>query len=226
MAKRRESDANPGEYMTRIYLVRHGTTEWNREEIFRGRAECPLDESGLAEARATGAYFEGVGIDLIYTSPLSRAGETARIIGEGRGLQVVPDPAFIDLDFGEWQGLPLREVRERYPDLYRIWRERPQDARFPGGETLAEATSRAWERLLGIIAECPEKTIIIVSHRVITKILICAAVGLDNSHFWQIKQDTTAINCLEHARGRFVLSLMNDTCHLKSIRSSGPRKDF
>lgn len=212
--------------MTRIYLVRHGTTEWNREEIFRGRAECALNETGLAEARTAAAYFQGVGIDFIYTSPLSRAAETARIIAQGRGVQVVSDPAFIDLDFGKWQGLPLREVRERYPDLYRLWRERPQDARFPGGEDLAEVRSRAWERLLEIILEHPEKTILIVSHRVTTKILICAALGLDNSHFWQIKQDTTAINCLEHARGRFVLSLMNETCHLKSIHSSGTRKDF
>jgi broad specificity phosphatase PhoE len=61
---------------------------------------------------------------------------------------------------------------------------------------------------------------------VITKVLICAALGLDNSHFWQIKQDTTAINCLEYARGYFIVSLLNDTCHLKSIHRGGEKKDF
>ncbi|HYB20032.1 MAG TPA: histidine phosphatase family protein [Thermodesulfobacteriota bacterium] len=212
--------------MTRVYLIRHGTTEWNREEIFRGRADCPLNDTGRAEAQAAAAYLREVEIEKIYTSPLSRAAETAAAVAAERKLQAIPDLAFIDLDFGEWQGLPLKEVREKYPDLYRTWRERPQDATFPGGENLAQVRARAWEGLLRVARDNPEKTTLIVSHRVITKVLICAALGLDNSHFWQIKQDTTAINCLEYARDQFVAALINDTCHLKGIHASAWRKDF
>ena len=212
--------------MARIYLVRHGTTEWNREEIFRGRVDCPLDETGRAEARALAVYFGELPIERIFTSPLARAAETAAAIAAGRGVDVVSDPAFIDLDFGEWQGHPLQEVREKYPDLYRAWRERPQEVTFPGGESLDRARERAWERLLQIARENPDRTAVIVSHRVITKILICAALGLDHSHFWQIKQDTTAVNCLEFSRRGIVLSLLNDTCHLKSIHPRGERRDF
>ena len=212
--------------MTRIYLVRHGTTEWNREEIFRGRADCALNETGRAEARATAAYFEGMDLDGIYTSPLARAAETAAAIAAGRGIEVGSEPAFIDLDFGEWQGRPLKGVREKYPELYRAWRERPQEVTIPGGENLDSVRARAWEGLLRVARENPDRTVVIVSHRVITKILICAALGLDNSHFWQIKQDTTAINCLEYARGYFIVSLLNDTCHLKSIHPEGGKKDF
>jgi len=212
--------------MTRVYLIRHGTTEWNREEIFRGRVDCALNESGRAEARAVAAYFEGVELDGIYTSPLARAAETAAAIAAGRGIEVGSDPAFIDLDFGEWQGRPLKEVREKYPELYRAWRERPQEVTIPGGENLDSVRARAWEGLLRVARENPDRTVVIVSHRVITKVLICAALGLDNSHFWQIKQDTTAINCLEYARGYFIVSLLNDTCHLKSIHPEGGKKDF
>jgi len=212
--------------MTRIYLVRHGTTEWNREEIFRGRVDCALNEEGRAEAGAVAAYFEGMDLDGIYTSPLSRAAETAAAISAGRGIEVVSDPAFIDLDFGEWQGHPLKEVREQYPELYRAWRERPQEVTFPGGENLDRVRERAWEGLLKVVRENPDRTVVIVSHRVITKVLICAALGLDNSHFWQIKQDTTAVNCLEYARGIFIVSLLNDSCHLKSIHPRGGKKDF
>jgi len=212
--------------MTRIYLVRHGTTEWNREEIFRGRVDCALNEEGRAEARAAAAYFGGMELDGIYTSPLSRAVETAAAIAAGRGIEVVSDPAFIDLDFGEWQGHPLKEVKEKYPELYRAWRERPQEVIFPGGENLDRVRERAWEGLLKVVRENPDRTVVIVSHRVITKVLICAALGLDNSHFWQIKQDTTAVNCLEHARGNFIVSLLNDSCHLKSIQPRGGKKDF
>jgi broad specificity phosphatase PhoE len=212
--------------MTRIYLIRHGTTEWNREEIFRGRADCALNDTGRAEAQAVAAYFQGVEIEKIYSSPLSRADETAKAIAAKRGLPVIPNSAFIDLDFGEWQGLPLKEVREKYPDLYRVWRERPQDVTFPGGENLARVRARAWEGLLRVVQENREKTALIVSHRVITKVLICAALGLDNSHFWQIKQDTTAINCLEYARDQFVASLINDTCHLKAVHPPAWKRDF
>jgi broad specificity phosphatase PhoE len=214
------------EEMTLVYLVRHGTTEWNREEIFRGRADCALNETGRAEARAVAAYFQGVELDGIYTSPLARAAETAAAIAAGRGIEVTSDPAFIDLDFGEWQGHPLKEVREKYPELYRAWRERPQEVTFPGGENLDRVRERAWEGLLKVARENPDRTVAIVSHRVITKVLICAALGLDNSHFWQIKQDTTAINRLEYSRGAFTVSLLNDTCHLKSLHLPGRRKDF
>jgi broad specificity phosphatase PhoE len=212
--------------MTRVYLVRHGTTDWNREEIFRGRIDCPLNETGRAEARAVADSLQGTKIGRIYTSPLSRAAETARVIAAGRGIQVIPEAAFTDLDFGEWQGLPLKDAKEKHPDLYRAWREQPQAVTFPGGESLDKVRGRAWEGLLRLVQENPEKTILIVSHRVVTKVLVCAALGLDNSHFWQIKQDTTAVSCLEYARDRFVACLLNDTCHLKAIHPSAVKKDF
>ena len=77
-----------------------------------------------------------------------------------------------------------------------------------------------------VIRENPGKTVLIVSHRVITKVLICAVLGLDDSHFWQIKQDTTAVNCFEYTGKNFVVSLINDTCHLKMVHPSSSRKDF
>jgi len=212
--------------MTRVYLVRHGTTEWNKEEIFRGRIDCKLNDTGLAEARALEGYFQDVVIDSIYSSPLSRAEETARAVALPRGLTVIPDPAFIDMDYGEWQGLPLKEVKEKFTDLYRLWQERPQDVTFPGGENLAQVRTRAWEGLGRVVQQNPGKTVLVVSHRVITKVLTCAALGLDDSHFWQIKQDTTAVNCFEYTGNTFIASLINDTCHMKSIHFNVYRKDF
>ncbi len=204
--------------VTRIYLVRHGTTDWNKEEIFRGRVDCRLNETGREEARALENYFRQIHIDSIYSSPLSRAADTARAVAGSRGLEVRLDPAFIDLDFGEWQGLSLKSVREKYSEGYRIFRERPHEAGFPAGETLRQVRSRAWERFRVLAQENRSKTILIVSHGVITKVLICAALGLDDSHFWQIKQDNTAVNCFEYNGKLFIASLMNDTCHLKSGR--------
>jgi broad specificity phosphatase PhoE len=201
--------------MTRIYLVRHGTTEWNKEEVFRGRAECRLNETGQAEAKALSLYFEDIPLAGVYSSPLARAMETARPTAEAKGREVVPDPAFTDLDFGAWQGLPLKEAKEKYPELYRLWREQPGAVFFPRGEDLAQVRNRSWEGLQRLAAGNPQQTILIVTHRVVTKVLICAALGLDDSRFWQVKQDSTAINCLEYSRGIFHIALINDTCHLK-----------
>jgi broad specificity phosphatase PhoE len=212
--------------MTRLYLVRHGTTEWNKEEIFRGRIDCKLNETGRAEAHALEGYFRDVAIDSIYSSPLSRALETAQAVAFPKGLTVMPDPAFIDLDYGEWQGLSLNDVQEKYPDLYRIWQERPQEITFPGGENLAQVRTQAWEGLGRVVQANPGKIVLVVSHRVVTKVLICAALGLDDSHFWQIKQDTAAVNCFEYTGKTVIVSLVNDTCHMKPIHSNISRKDF
>ncbi len=212
--------------MTRVYLVRHGTTDWNKEEIFRGRVDCKLNETGQAEARALAGYFRDIPVEVIYSSPLSRATETAQVIAAAKGLRVLPDPAFVDMDFGAWQRMPLREVKEKYPELYRVWREQPQAMTPPGGENLPQVRARAWEGLRRIVQENPERALLIISHRVVTKVLICAVLGLDDSHFWQIQQDTTAVNCFQHNGGVFITSLINDTCHLKPLHSYALRKDF
>jgi broad specificity phosphatase PhoE len=212
--------------MTRIYLVRHGMTEWNKEEIFRGRFDCKLNETGLAEARALEGYFRDILIESVYSSPLSRATDTAQAIAVSKGLKVAPDPAFVEIDYGEWQGLPLKEVERKYADTYRLWLERPHEVTFPKGENLTRVRTRAWEGFKRVVRENPGKTVLVVSHRGVAKVLICAALGMDNSHFWQIKQDTGAVNSIECEGKTFVVSLVNDTCHMKGIHFGVSRKDF
>jgi probable phosphoglycerate mutase len=77
-----------------------------------------------------------------------------------------------------------------------------------------------------VVRDHPGKTIVFVSHRVICKVLICAILGLDNSHFWQIAQDTTAINLIQYRKGKYILSLMNETCHLKPLKEQRQKVDF
>ncbi len=203
--------------MTRVYLVRHGTTEWNKEEIFRGRADCSLNEKGREEGKALAAYFRDIPLLAIYSSPLVRAMETAETIAAPQNRIVIPEPAFTDLDFGLWQGLTIQEVKESYPDLYRAWRERPHEVTFPQGENLAGVRDRAWQGLMRRVEENRDQTFLIVTHRVVTKILLMMVLGLDLSQFWRIQQNTAAVNCLDHTGKMFIASLINDTCHLGSI---------
>lgn len=212
--------------MTHIYLVRHGQTAWNREEIFRGRSDVPLDETGLKQAELAGLYFKELKLDAIYSSPLSRAWQTAERIAAPHGLRVQPLQGIIDMSFGQWEGHPHEEIKRMDPETYRLWREEPHRAKLPGGETLDEVRERAMAALEEVIRIHPEGTIVLVSHRVVNKVLLCGILGLDNSHFWQIIQDTTAINLIRYQRGRYFLALMNETCHLKPLKNEVTRVDF
>jgi broad specificity phosphatase PhoE len=212
--------------MTSIYLVRHGQTAWNKEEIFRGRTDVPLDETGLRQAELVGQYFKGMEIHAIYSSPLSRAWQTAQKIAQFHNLQVEPLEGIVDMSFGNWEGHPHQEIRKIDSETYRQWVESPQLVKLPGGEGLDDVRMRAMTALGEVIRKHQDQTIILVSHRVVCKVLICAILGLDNSHFWQIAQDTTAINLIQYKNGKYILSLMNETCHLKALKEERLKVDF
>ena len=212
--------------MTNIYLVRHGQTAWNKEEIFRGRSDVPLNDTGLREAELAGEFFRGLEIDAVYSSPLLRALETARKIASVLHLDVNPLPGIIDMSFGIWEGQPLEEVKRNDRERYRIWRDEPHVLVLPKGESLDEVRARSMAALEEVIRSHPGRNVILVSHRVINKVILCGVLGLDNSHFWQIAQDTTAINLIQYREGRYVLSFMNETCHLKGYKKEGLKKDF
>lgn len=217
--------------MIRFILVRHGQTEWNRVERYRGRADIPLNEVGIAQAQAVAERLAGVPIAAVYSSPLSRAFETARAIAEKHGHDVETTDALIDIDFGDWQGLTPKEVSEKYPDLHSDWLHHPERVKMPGGESLDDVRARVLDfvkelsfprqkedRGKDLAKRFENQTVVLVSHRVVCKVLLCAVLELDNSRFWQIEQDNVAINTFEwDQRQGFVVHSINDTCHLKGL---------
>ena len=212
--------------MTSVYLVRHGETAWNKEEIFRGRTDISLNEIGFREAELVGDYLKGKDIHVIYSSPLSRAMETARSIAQVFNLKVQPLEGIIDMSFGKWEGVSLKEVQTRDGELYRQWREEPHLITLPGGESLDEVRVRAMAALEEVIRYHKGMNIVLVSHRVINKVIICGILGIGNSHFWQIGQGTAAVNLIQYKEGKYILSLLNETCHLKSLQEERLKIDF
>lgn len=212
--------------MTQIYLIRHGQTQWNREEIFRGTADVPLNESGMREAHLAGEALGDKPIRGVYSSPLPRAKETAEAIARRHGLGVQLLDGLKDVFFGEWQGLSHQAVREAYPDLYRLWLKEPHAVIFPGGESLGVVQARAVEAVQKVVSDHPDETVAVVSHRVVNRVLICGSVGIDLSRFWQIGQDTGGISLLTWKRGRFLLTCLNDTCHLRGMDQDRLKVDF
>ncbi len=211
--------------MTQIILVRHGRTPWNKDKIFRGTFDIPHDEVGQEEARLAGEWLKGETIHAAYCSPLSRARDTAEAIARHHGLEVRDLPGLIDLNYGDWQGVPLAEVKVKYADLYRQWETAPHTVRFPNGETLDEVRIRALAAVDEVLQRHPGQVVLLAAHRVVNKVLIAAFIGLDNSHFWRIGQDTTAINRFQWTGTTWNILAVNDTCHLRSM-ARGPYVDF
>ena len=210
--------------MTEIILARHGETAWNVAEVFRGRVSVGLNETGLKQAALLAEYLSNLEIEALYSSPLPRALQTAEAVAERCGLKVNVESRLTDFDFGQWQGLPHQEVREKYGELYLLWENSPEQIRMPGGESLSDVRERAIPVVDDLIGKHAGR-VVLVSHRVVNKVLICALLGLENSHFWNIRQDTCGITDFIYERGRFILTKHNDTSCLKPLRTAKLR-DF
>ncbi len=211
--------------MTEILLIRHGETGWNVSETFRGRADVELNETGLRQAELLGKYLSAGKIDVIYSSPLKRAVKTAGAIAKYQKIQVNTAENLIDFDYGEWQGLTVAEVKKWDDVLYQDWLDTPEQMRIPGGETLEDVLNRAMPFVVGSVMRCREGTIALVAHRVVHKVIICALLGLDNAHFWDIRMDTAAITRFNYDGNHAVLTSHNDTSFLKEIQGQ-KRNDF
>jgi len=204
--------------LTRIILIRHGRTAWNEGdgERLRGRSEIELNEEGVAQARATSQKLSEWEISAVYSSPLRRAMMTAQIIAEPLKLRVEALPALIDIDYGKWQGLSLSEAAADNQALYKLWLNKPDQVRFPGGETLEEVGRRAVGGVESVVSRNPDLTTVLVSHKVVCQALICRLMGLDLGHFWNVRQDLCALNIVEMTDNGPALRLVNDTCHLRN----------
>jgi len=211
--------------MTQIILVRHGQTPWNKDKIFRGSKDILLNDQGQEEAPLAGEWLKGETIHGAYTSPLSRSRDTALAIAGHHGLQAQDLPGLSDLCYGDWEGLPLTEVKVKYADLYRQWETAPHIVSFPNGETLEVLRIRALAAVEGVVQRHPNQTVLLAAHRAVNKVLIAAFIGLDNSHFWRIGQDTTAINRFRRVGDVWYIMSVNDTCHLRGMQR-GEYVDF
>ena len=210
--------------MIEIILARHGETEWNVEEVFRGRIDIELNETGIKQAELLAEYLSNLKLDAIYSSPLKRAVKTAEIIAGYHKLDVEIAPGLIDFDCGKWHGLLRQEVKDKYKELYALWVSHPDKVKLPAGESLNDVRKRATGVVDDVTAK-PGGTVVLVAHRVVNKVLICALLGLDNSHFWNIKQDTCGITTFIYENGQFILTEHNNTSYLKPLHKA-PLGDF
>ena len=204
---------------TRILLIRHGQTAWNigaGDERFRGRTDLPLDETGRAQALAVARRLQGEQIVAVYTSPLLRTRQTGMPLAGEFGLPVQSHKGLIDIDYGCFQGLFHSEAATAYPDLYALWRTRPGQVHFPGGEGLEDVRVRIRALLAEMASRHAGQTIALIGHQIVNKALACTLLGLDLDQIWRVQQDTCGIDLFQRMDKSYHTLALNDVCHLRS----------
>jgi broad specificity phosphatase PhoE len=199
--------------VARIYLIRHGETEFNRLGVFRGRYEVELNESGLKQARETGEALRGEGIEFMLSGPLKRAVDTAETISEILGVGYEVDEAFNNIDLGAWQGLAKTRVKTEYPEEWKQWTAAPEHLVVPGGESVEDLKKRASSRLKEIL-EKRSGAFAIVTHRSVIKVLAAYMLNVPPPYFWKFYTDNAAYSVFEYGGGDFTLISWNRSSHL------------
>jgi len=164
---------------TRLILIRHGETEWNVEGRYQGQADPPLNQRGLAQAHQLAQKLRGVGLDVLYSSPLRRALQTAQILAEALEVSLHTEPRLMEIHQGEWQTLLYTEIAARYPELFDRWQTEPWTVTLPGGENIAQVQERVYAAVDEILSRHEGQCIGMVAHRLPITLLKIRYQGLD-----------------------------------------------
>ncbi len=202
--------------MTRILLSRHGHVDGIHPARFRGRAELPLTDLGLAQAdalaRRIAAHWNPVAV---YTSPRQRCVVTGAKIAAACGVTASVHEGLGDIDYGAWQMRTHEEVKAETPVAYQLWREAPHLVRFPGGESLQDVVARTSDALRAMLAQHADDTVVLVGHDSVNRALLLQLLDQPLSAYWRLSQDPCTLNEIEvSAAGDVRVGFINDTSHL------------
>lgn len=171
--------------MTTIFLARHGESDWNVAKRFQGHTDRPLTERGREQAHALADLVASEQIDAVYTSPLSRARETAEIVAARAGLEPVALPELREVDTGSWSGLSRADVEARFPDGFTRWRS--GGSGWEDGETYEEMAERVIGALRTIAEDHPDGRVLVISHGGPIRAIHAAAEGLAIKDYRRLK---------------------------------------
>lgn len=188
-----------------VYLTRHGLTEANLRRVRAGLTDIPLVPEGRAQAARLAEFLRHSGIDHIFTSPLRRAVETARVIADSLNVPVTEEPGLIEIDVGPWEGLGDADVRSRFPSEYEVWSSKPTDLNVPGHESLESVRARAVpvvERLLE--RKAPS---LCVSHLGVLRVLFLHFAGRPLDDYGTVHIDHCGLVRIRRVNDRFEADL-------------------
>ncbi|MGH8010999.1 MAG: histidine phosphatase family protein [Candidatus Binataceae bacterium] len=179
-------------------LTRHGETMWNRQGRVMGRNPVELSPQGRAQVEAVARFSRTIKPDLIVTSPLVRARQSAEIISASLGgIEMVEEPDIAEVMYGRWEGKTYHDLIKD-PE-YLSYRKAPLERATPGGETIGEVQQRGVGAITRIIAANPERLVLFVSHGDIIRTVLCHFMSLELKHFHRIRIDNATLSAIRLA---------------------------
>ncbi|MDQ1721676.1 MAG: ribonuclease / adenosylcobalamin/alpha-ribazole phosphatase [Pseudonocardiales bacterium] len=205
----------PQSIPTRLLLVRHGVTEHSLARRFAGRSDLELTDAGREQARRAADRVAELGpVDVLISSPLRRARQTAQQLADRLELPVLIEDDMIETDFGDWDGYTFDEVRQRWPAELERWLADPAVAP-PSGESFETVTRRVRRARNRILAQHSGKTVVVVSHVSPIKILVRLALDAPASALYRMFLAPASICAIDYyADGPVSLQSFNDAAHL------------
>ena len=199
----------------RLLAIRHGATAWSRERRFAGSQDIPLSPEGRRQCEALAQALAPTPIAVLYASPLARARESAQPIATSQGIDVTIESDFREMCFGDWEGLTRDEVARRFPEDYEAWRTAPERFARPGSETLGAVAERVTRGLGELRATHHGETVVLVSHGVVTRLIVLAALGLGPERLWSVEASPAGISEIDYRDDWTMVHRMNTLAHLE-----------
>jgi probable phosphoglycerate mutase len=200
---------------TRLYLVRHGETEWNRDHRLQGHADSALTTEGRRQAARLGTRLKRLELQALYASDLGRAWATAETIGRQCGLTVVPSRQLRERSYGAFEGRTWSEIQAELPEEYRACMARIAEYAPPEGESLAQMAQRVWGAVDGIARAHAGQRVAVVTHGGVLHVVVkrVLQIPLDAPRRFHLKNGSVHLLVYEQD-GPFVETI-GDTCHLR-----------
>jgi len=210
--------------VTRIFMVRHGTTLLSGEDRFAGATDVQLSDEGREQTRRLAARLSDEEIKAVYASPLGRTIETAEILAAPHKLEVQTRDGFREINHWHWEQMTRREVEEKFPEEAAEWEKDPYSFAPAGGESGLAVTARALPALLQLVREHPGEHILVVSHKATIRLLLSSLLGFDPRRYRDnLDQKPAALNIVDFCDAtRARLALFNDTSHYDHAGSAIP----
>jgi len=202
---------------TRFLLIRHGETEWNRIRKFQGRSDVPLNQKGKDQGHALALALKDEPIKAIYSSPLTRAMETACLIKVFHpSIPLFEEDGLIEMDLGQFDGMEAGNWASQNADFRKAWQENPASVTMPGGESLSAVQGRAMRAVNRIKDLYPSgSTLLLCSHNFVNLTLLCYASEIPLNRFRELRQETAALNILYMQGQRLRTEVVNECSHLR-----------
>jgi len=200
----------------KIIFVRHCETDWNKEERCQGISDLELNSQGFIQAKKLKGYFKDKKIDYVFCSDLIRAKQTLNEINYDNRFSVVYSSELREMNQGDFEGLSLTYLKEKYFEELRIWRENPENFRLPNGETLGEVRDRSINYIKSILSNLPvDSNVLVVTHNLVIASILCTISNKELKFFTDFTTESGSISEATYFNDILTFDNMNFTDHLK-----------